>query len=141
MSEEDKELEKLKAKRLAEMQKNISSKKQQDEIILEKQKSSKPIPKPRDMLINKLGYRGLEVLQNAERQFPAQTPVVVTKLGELISSGEIDEEIDGGKLLLLFRSVGINVRMETKINIEQDGKFVSLSDKLGKPSTTSSNED
>ena len=89
MSEEDKELEKLKAKRLAEMQKNISSKKQQDEIILEKQKSSKISPKPRDVLINKLGYRGLEVLQNAERQYPAQTPIIVTKLAELISSGEI----------------------------------------------------
>ncbi len=141
MSDEDKELEKLKAKRLAEMQKNISSKKQQDEIILEKQKSSKTPPKSRDVLITKLGYRGLEVLQNAERQYPAQTPIVVTKLGELISSGEIDEEIDGGKLLLLFRSVGINVRMETKINVEQDGKFVSLSDKLGKSSSISSNDE
>ncbi len=141
MSDEDKELEKLKAKRLAEMQKNISSKKQQDEIILEKQKSSKTPPKPRDVLITKLGYRGLEVLQNAEIQYPAQTPIVVTKLGELISSGEIDEEIDGGKLLLLFRSVGINVRMETKINVEQDGKFVSLSDKLGKSSSISSNDE
>ncbi|HIH68590.1 MAG TPA: double-stranded DNA-binding protein, partial [Candidatus Nitrosotenuis sp.] len=42
------------------------------------------------------------------------------------------------QLLALFRSVGIHVRMQTKINIEQDGKFVSLSDKLGKGE---SNED
>jgi len=26
--------------------------------------------------------------------------------------------------------------MKTKINVEKDGKFVSLSDKLSKPSTT-----
>lgn len=141
MSEEDKELEKLKAKRLAEMQKNISSKKLHDESILEKQKSSNTTPKPRDLLIGRLGYRGLEVLQNAETQYPKQTPIVVAKLAELIGSGEINEDIDGGKLLLLFRSVGINVRMETKINVEQDGKFVSLSDKLGKSSTLSSNDD
>jgi len=48
----------------------------------------------------------------------------------LISLGEINEEIDGGKLLLLFRTVGLNIHLETKINVEQDGKFVSLSDKL-----------
>jgi hypothetical protein len=44
--------------------------------------------------------------------------------------------LDGGNLLALFRAVGINIRMKTKINVEKDGKFVSLSDKLGKlPST------
>ena len=32
MSEEDKELERLKAKRLAEMQKNLSSQQEQDKI-------------------------------------------------------------------------------------------------------------
>jgi len=52
----------------------------------------------------------------------------------LISSGDITEVLDGGNLLELFRSVGINVRMKTKINVEKDGKFVSLSDKLGKSS-------
>ena len=54
------------------------------------------------------------------------------KLSELISSGEIKETLDGGNLLALFRAVGLNVRMKTKINVEKDGKFVSLSDKLGK---------
>jgi len=44
--------------------------------------------------------------------------------------------MDGGQLLALFRSVGINVRMETKINVEQEGKFVSLSDKLKSKSSS-----
>ena len=57
------------------------------------------------------------------------------KLSELISSGEIKETLDGGNLLALFRAVGLNVRMKTKINVVKDGKFVSLSDKLGKLST------
>ena len=38
--------------------------------------------------------------------------------------------MDGGQLLSLFRQVGLNVRMNTKINVEQDGKFVSLSEKI-----------
>ena len=77
----------------------------------------------------------MEVLQNAEYQFPRETQIIVLKLSELISSGEIKETLDGGNLLALFRAVGLNVRMKTKINVEKDGKFVSLSDKLGKLST------
>ena len=133
MSEEDSELERLKAKRLAEMQKNISSKQE-----FEKAKSeTKPPENPRNLLVNKLGFRGLEVLENAESQFPNETKIIVEKLSELIQTGEINETIDGGKLLTLFRSVGLNVRMATKINVEKDGKFVSLSDKLRSQSTDS----
>ena len=130
MSEEDRELEKLKEKRLAEMQKNISYKQKQDEFLASQKKNQENAPKPRDILVNQLGHRGLEVLEDAERQFPNETKIVVEKLAELISLGEINEEIDGGKLLLLFRTVGLNIHLETKINVEQDGKFVSLSDKL-----------
>jgi DNA-binding TFAR19-related protein (PDSD5 family) len=133
MSEEDKELEQLKKRRLAEMEKNIAFKQK----LKDTSASKKTPPSARHIILKKLGYRGLEVLQNAESQFPNETKIVVEKLGELLNSGEIDEEIDGGKLLALFRSVGINVRMQTKINVEQDGKFVSLSEKLTSKSTNS----
>ncbi len=128
MSDEDSELERLKAKRLAEMQQNISSRKQ----IEQSKDNLKPneTKNPRDILITHLGFRGLEVLENAELQFPNDTKMVVGKLAELITSGEIIENIDGGKLLMLFKSIGLNIRMQTKIKIEQDGKLVSLSDKL-----------
>jgi len=129
MSEEDKELELLKAKRLREMQKNITEQQKQEEL-----KSQKPpspnVPSSRELLVKQLGYRGLEILQNAEGQFPNETKMVVDKLAELIQSGEVTEVIDGGKLLALFRSVGIRVRVETTIHVEEDGKLVSWSDKL-----------
>ena len=133
MSEEYKELERLKAKRLAEMQKNLSSQQEQDKIT-SSQKDNKP--SSREIVIKQLGYRGLEVLQNAEHQFPKETQIVLLKLSELISSGDITEVLDGGNLLALFRSIGINVQMKTKINVEKDGKFVSLSDKLSKSTFT-----
>ena len=128
MSNDDSELERLKAKRLAEMQKNISSQYKVDD--LSSTSSEKLSVNPRDILVDKLGYRGLEVLENAEFQFPNETKIIILKLSELIKAKEINEILDGGKLLSLFRSIGISVRMETKINVEQDGKFVSLSDKL-----------
>lgn len=137
MSEEDSELERLKAKRLAEMQKNISIK-QEPEPIPEPTKET--TENPRTLLVNILGFRGIEVLENAESQFPHETKMIIEKLSELIKTGEINETLDGGKLLSLFRSVGLNVRMETKINIEQDGKFVSLGDKLSNQSSDESDE-
>ena len=132
---EDKDLERLQAKRLAEMQKNISSKQEQEKITASQKEQIDKKLSPRDIVVKRLGYRGLEVLQNAEYQFPKETEIIVLKLSELISSGDITEVLDGGNLLALFRSVGINVRMKTKINVEKDGKFVSLSDKLGKSSS------
>jgi len=133
LSEEDTELERLKAKRLAEMQKNIAT--QQEIEKTQELVKEKPLENPRDLLVNRLGFRGLEVLENAEFQFPNETKIIVEKLSELIKTGEISEILDGGKLLALFRSVGLSVRMATKIHIEQDGKFVSLSDKLSDKSS------
>jgi len=138
LSEKDSELERLKAKRLAEMQKNISTK-QEAEPTLDAEKEKVP-ENPRESVIKILGFRGLEVLQNAESQFPNETKMIIEKLSELIKTGEINESFDGGKLLTLFRSVGINVRMATKINVEQDGKFVSLTDKLSNQSTKDGDE-
>ena len=136
MSDEDKDLERLQAKRLAEMRKNLSSQQEQEKITaLQKEQRDKK-PSTRDIVVKRLGYRGLEVLQNAEHQFPKETQIIVLKLSELISLGEITEVLDGGNLLGLFRSIGINIQMKTKINVEKDGKFVSLSDKLSKSSST-----
>ncbi len=138
MSDEDSELERLKAKRLAEMQKNISSQQKIEENT--KTISEKPTENIRTLLVGKLGYRGLEVLENAESQFPNETKIIVSKLSELIKTGEINETLDGGKLLALFRTVGLSIRMKTKINVEQDGKLVSLSDKFSNQSSDISDD-
>jgi len=126
LTEEDSELEKLQAKRLAEMQRNLSSQKQTTTEESEKKETKSP----REIVVNYLGFRGTEVLENAEAQFPKDTKSIVEQLSKLIESGELDEKLDGGQLLAVFRSVGLRVRMKTTINVEQDGKFVSLSEKL-----------
>jgi len=126
LTEEDSELEKLQAKRLAEMQRNLSSQKQTTTEESEKKETKSP----REIVVDYLGFRGTEVLENAEAQFPKDTKSIVEQLSKLIESGELDEKLDGGQLLAVFRSVGLRVRMKTTINVEQDGKFVSLSEKL-----------
>jgi DNA-binding TFAR19-related protein (PDSD5 family) len=141
MSEEDKELELLKAKRLLEMQKNISLQQKQEELKATKQDQKTSTLNPKEILIKQLGYRGVEVLQNAESQFPEETKLVIDKLADLIQSGEVTETIDGGKLLTLFRSIGIRVRVATTIKIEQDGKLVSWSDKLKESTSIKENSE
>ena len=109
------------------MQKNISQRQKTEEV---KTETKKPEISSRDLVVKQLGYRGVEVLQNAEAQFPDESKVVIEKLAELIRGGEVSEIIDGGKLLTLFRSLEIRVRMQNTISVEQDGKLVSWSDKL-----------
>ncbi len=108
------------------MQRNLSSQKQTTTEEPEKKETKSP----REIVVDYLGFRGTEVLENAEAQFPKETKSIVDQLSKLIESGELDEKLDGGQLLTLFRSVGLRVRMKTTINVEQDGKFVSLSEKL-----------
>ena len=140
MTADDKELEALKAKRLAEMQKNLAEQ-ENEQVEKNESNSDKNSIAPREQIIKKLGHRGLEVLTNAESQFPNETRIIEEKLAELIISGEIDEILDGGKLLTLFRSVGIHVRMDNKINVEKDGIFVSISEKFVNTEEKSNSED
>jgi len=136
LSDEDKELEILKAKRLVEMQKNLSIQEKQKEFEQKSHVEEKKQLTSREHVVKNLGYRGIEVLENAESQFPNEAKIIIEKLGELIASGDINEVLDGGKLLVLFRSVGVNIRMQNKINVEQDGKFVSIADKFKHKSHT-----
>ena len=80
MSEGDKDLERLKAKRLAEMRDNISSQRQQEKITASQKEEQGKKPSPREIVVKRLGYRGMEVLQNAEYQFPKETEIIILKL-------------------------------------------------------------
>ena len=121
----DAELERLLAQRRAEMERSLRAGAAAAAGQQDHQEQS-----PRQILVSSLGHRGLEVLENAEWQYPRQTAALVPQLARLISSGDLPEKLDGGRLLQVFRLVGLNVRMRTTIKVEQDGKMVSLSEKL-----------
>jgi hypothetical protein len=75
LSNDDSELERLKAKRLAEMQRNIQNSQTQSQP----EPNQNPTKSPRDVVLQRLGFRGLEVLQNAENQFPNEATVKDTR--------------------------------------------------------------
>ena len=89
----------------------------------------------RQILSDFLYDRGEEVLKLAESQYPSQTRAITKRIVDLIKSGEIQQRISGSELLMLFRSIGLYVRVNTTIKIEDHGKLVSFSDKLKKESS------
>ena len=116
----DSDLERLMAKRLAEMQSAAKR---------NAARSASPST-PRDMLVSRLGHRGVEVLECAEAQFPQQTAAVIPRLAKMVGSEHMPPTLDGGQLLYVFRMLGMHVRMPVRISVERDGKMVSLSERL-----------
>lgn len=121
-SDYDPELEIIKARKLRELKKKA-------------QGTASPPSKPekksdRQLVMERLVERGDEVLHAAESQYPREMSMIVSRLAEFIRSGELKETISGGALLSLLRSIGLRVRMDTKISVEEHGRFVSLADRL-----------
>ncbi len=121
---EDRDIEIIKARKLKEMKEKAAAIERAKAAPEKKEKS------PKETVMSFLYDRGDEVLNAAYSQYPAQTEAIVMKIAELIKSGELKERISGGELLSLFRSIGMRVRIDTSIRIQQDGKLVSFSEKL-----------
>ena len=130
---DDPDLELIKARKMKKLREQLASK-EKDKINLELQNQTnkdKPegIDAERNFLLHYLYDRGDEVLKLAEQQFPLQTKILIRKLNELIRFGEISK-IPAGDLLAVYRSIGLNIRVDTQISISDHGKTISFSDKL-----------
>ena len=124
--EEDPDIEIIKAKKMQEiMQRMMKQKKENIEKDIKKRE-----PSEREILLSYLYDRGEEVLNLAESQFPSETRAIINRIVELINSGEINRKISGGDLLSLFRTIGMNVKINTTIKIEEHGKYMSFAEKL-----------
>ena len=124
---EDPDIEILKAKKMQEIMQRMM--KQKKENIIKKD-IKKREPSEREILLSYLYDRGDEVLNLAESQFPSETRAIINRIVELINSGEINRKISGGELLSLFRTIGMNIKINTTIKIEEHGKYMSFAEKL-----------
>jgi DNA-binding TFAR19-related protein (PDSD5 family) len=121
---DDPDIEIIKARKLRELKEKAAA------IEKVKARQQQPQKTAREIVSAYLYDRGDEVLSLAYSQFPAQTEAIVSRITELLQSGEITSRISGGELLALFRSVGLNIRVNTTIKVEDKGKLISFSDKL-----------
>lgn len=125
--EEDPELAIIKARKMKQLKEKAAM---IEKIKEDETKTNMAKIDDREILLKYLYDRGDEVLQLAELQYPVQTRVIVKRIVDLIKSGEIDSLISGGELLAIFRSVGLRIRVDTNIRIEDHGKFISFGEKL-----------
>ncbi len=147
MNNEDPDIELIKARKMKEMMSQIASQRQKkdreldDKKIENKETTENKEISNKEILLSYLYDRGDEVLSLAEIQFPSQTKILINKIVELIKYGEINRKISGGELLSVFRSIGLNIRINTSIKIEDHGKFVSFSERLKQSNNDKIKED
>ncbi|MGB9759077.1 MAG: DNA-binding protein [Thermoproteota archaeon] len=123
----DEELEKIKRQKLERYYKYLELKKKEEE----KEKAQKlDMAKINNVVYSYLVERAPEVMRAAEQQYPNEANYVKLGLYKMIVSGKLNEKIDGGTLLALFRSLGLDVYIETSVKFVEHGKVKSLADKL-----------
>ena len=127
--EEDPELQIIKARKMKQLKEKakLFEKMKEDET---KAKTEVSKIDDKQILLKYLYDRGDEVLELAELQFPVQTKIIINRIVDLIKSGEINSLISGGEMLAIFRSVGLRIRVDTNIRIEEHGKLISFGEKL-----------
>lgn len=125
--DEDAELAIIRARKMKKLKEKVALIEKIKEV---ETKTTMTKTKDKEIVLKYLYDRGDEVLRLAESQYPIQTEIIVKRIADLIKSGEIDSLISGGELLAIFRSVGLRIRVDTNIRIEDHGKFISFGEKL-----------
>jgi DNA-binding TFAR19-related protein (PDSD5 family) len=128
MSDDDTDLAIIKARKMKELREYMSL--MEKEKLRRQEAESRSRRTDREVILDYLYDRGDEVLRLAESQFPIQTKAIVHRIVELIKFGELNQSISGGELLAFFRSVGLSVRVNNNIKIEDHGKLISFSERL-----------
>ncbi len=119
----DTELERLKRQRLAEMQKMLTAKQQQSQVETGKLESSK-------VLERVFVGRAWEVYHAARQQYPQIADQIFRELAQLIQNGQVKGPITGEQLYGLLRQIGLDIRLETKIQVLEHGELRSVADKF-----------
>jgi programmed cell death protein 5 len=125
MDHADEELERLKRRRLLELQRRLLADKQGPKREEEKREPS------RDDVLN--GYfvgRAWEVLRAARAQFPTVMPRVEEALAEAIRAGRVEQGIDGESLFQFLRQIGLPVRLQTSIRYKEHGELKTIGQRL-----------
>lgn len=120
---EDTELERLKRQRLAKMQKMISAKQQQAQAGANK-------TDPSSVMQKVFVGRAWEVYYAAKRQYPRIAEQILQELAQLVQKGQLRGKITGEQLYGLLREIGLDVRLETKIQVLEHGELKSIADKF-----------
>ena len=117
---DDAELERIKRQRLAEMQRSLA-----------KKQEVKPTAFNSEEILRKIFVgRAWEVYSAARQQYPMVADQIFRELAMLVQSGRLRGQITGEQLFGLLRQIGLDVRLDTKIQVMEHGELKSLGDKF-----------
>ena len=120
---DDSELERLKRQRLAAMQKRLNAKQEQTSATPSRLEPVKVLEK---VFVG----RAWEVYHATRQQYPAIADQLFRELAELVRIGRVKGQITGEQLYGLLRQIGLDVRLETKIQVLDHGELKSIADKF-----------
>ena len=121
MASRDNELERLKRRKMLELQRKILTQRQKPE---EPPKPEEPTP---DEVFNTwLVGRAWEILRVARAQFPQVMPQVEEALLEALKAGRVKQKIDGESLFQFLRQIGVPVRLQTSIRYKDHGELKTI---------------
>jgi len=120
---EDAELERLKRQRLAKMQKFISARKQ---VAAGNNNRTDVISTLQKVFVG----RAWEVYNAARQQYPRFAEPIFQELARLVQNGQVTGQITGEQLYGLLRQIGLDVRLETKLQVLEHGELKSIADKF-----------
>jgi DNA-binding TFAR19-related protein (PDSD5 family) len=119
----DSELERIKRQRLAEMQKRLNAKQKQSQTGTEESDPAKILEK---VFVG----RAWEVYRATWQQYPTVAEQIFKELAELVHTGRVRGQITGEQLYGLLRQIGLDVRLETKIQVLDHGELKPVADKF-----------
>lgn len=117
------ELERLKRRKLLELQRKLLRQKQEPPEQSDE-------PSPREVLDRYLHGRAWEVYNAARAQFPKVMPQVEKALVEAMRAGRIKRRINGESLYHFLRQIGLPVRLRTTIRFKEHGELKTLEQKI-----------
>lgn len=116
------ELERLKQRKLMELQRRLLKKK---ELPVQSDE-----PSHEEVLDRFFHGRAWEVYNAARAQFPKVMPQVEKVLVEAIEAGKINRRINGESLYHFLRQIGLPVRLQTTIRFKEHGELKTLEQKV-----------
>ncbi|MDT7877022.1 MAG: hypothetical protein RQ862_00515 [Candidatus Caldarchaeales archaeon] len=121
MSDEDLTLKLLRLRKMRQRLNELAKQREATEAATEKAQTD-----PVEELKKNVEGRGEEVIDAALTENPELVRRVAAALVKAIREGRVETPIDSGDLLALFRRLGLNVKVETRLMVQKRGETKDL---------------
>ena len=103
----------------------------QRSLAAKKQQAEQPKQLTAEEILRKVFVgRAWEVYEATKRQYPQVAGRLFHELAHLVETGQLRGQITGEQLYGLLRQIGLDVRLDTKIQVLEHGELKSVADKF-----------